>query len=95
MQNYSYRQAVVYHQAIVNRHAVNQQVIANQRNLIRQTICATALYLAGEAVRKGELSFRYMGKLFRLTAISEQEYYVTHNGRDAGIRVYEGVAEFA
>lgn len=69
-----------------------RQARVSQHNSIKQFICTTALCLADEAVRKGQQSFLYMGKLFDLTAISEREYYVTCDGRDAGIRVYDGIA---
>lgn len=71
------------------------QSIRSHPNSIKQAICATALYLACDAVRKGQLTFRYMGKLFTLAAVSEREYYVTCNGVDAGIRIHDGIAEFA
>ena len=71
------------------------QAMRSYRNSIRQAICATALYLACEAVRKGQLAFNYAGKLFILTAVSEHEYYVTCNGIDAGIRIHDGIAELA
>lgn len=74
---------------------VNRQTVRTHPNSIKQAICATALYLACEAVRKGQLTFRYMGKLFTLTAVSEREYYVTCNGVDAGIRIHDGIAELA
>ena len=72
-----------------------RQSIRSYPNSIKQAICATALYLACEAVRKRQLSFNYMGKLFTLTAVSEREYYVTSNGVDAGIRIHDGIAELA
>lgn len=72
-----------------------RQSIRSYPNSIKQAICATALYLACEAVRKRQLSFNYMGKLFTLTAVSEHEYYVTCNGVDAGIRIHDGIAELA
>ena len=71
------------------------QSIRRFPNSIKHAICATALYLACEAVRKRQLSFNYMGKLFTLTAVSEREYYVTSNGVDAGIRIHDGIAELA
>jgi len=74
---------------------INRQTSVNQRNTVRQIICATALYLAAAAVRKGQMSFQYMGKLFNLTEVSEREYYVTCSGHDAGIRIYDGIAELA
>ena len=72
-----------------------RQSIRSYPNSIKQAICATALFLACEAVRKRQLSFNYMGKLFTLTAVSEREYYVTCNGVDAGIRIHDGIAELA
>ena len=52
-----------------------RQSIRSYPNSVKQAICATALYLACEAVRKGRLTFTYMGRLFTLTAVSEREYY--------------------
>lgn len=72
-----------------------RQTIRSFPTSIKQAICATALYLAREAVRKGQLTFTYMGRLFTLTAVSEREYYVTYNGVDAGIRIHDGIAELA
>ena len=72
-----------------------RQTIRSFLNSIKQVICATALYPACEAVRKGQLTFTYMGRLFTLTAVSEREYYVTCNGVDAGIRIHDGIAELA
>lgn len=72
-----------------------RQSMRSYPNSIKRAICATALYLACEAVRKRQLSFNYMGKLFTLTAVSEREYYVTCNGVDAGIRIHDGIAELA
>ena len=72
-----------------------RQSIRSYPNSIKHAICTTALYLACEAVRKRQLSFSYMGKLFTLTAVSEREYYVTCNGVDAGIRIHDGIAELA
>ena len=72
-----------------------RQSIRSYPNSIKHAICATALFLACEAVRKRQLSFNYMGKLFTLTAVSEREYYVTCNGVDAGIRIHDGIAELA
>ena len=72
-----------------------RQSIRSYPNSIKQAICATALYLACEAVRKGQLTFCCMGKLLTLAAVSEREYYVTCNGVDAGIRIHDGIAELA
>lgn len=72
-----------------------RQSIRRYPNSIKQAICAAALYLACEAIRKRQLTFCYMGKLFTLTAVSEREYYVTCNGVDAGIRIHDGIAELA
>lgn len=73
----------------------SRQAVGNSRNSIRQAICTAVMHLAREAVRKEQTSFCYMGKSFNLTALTAREYCVTCDGRDAGIRVYDGIAELA
>ncbi len=62
---------------------------------IGNAIGHSALALAEQSARNRQSSFVFMGAVFNLNWLSSREAYVTHLGRDAGIRIFNGVAEFA